>query len=328
MVLVIARFAATMMEQRVTRGLAQALLLLCCVCTVVQPTNGASLDVYLDTHSHALESCTDTGMDYIWTPGDSMDWHLANGYTAMFITNHQPDQLVEPGKLAMLDSMHANLRVLPGREFSPNNFHLVVLFNPTTYDEIYHTRLAGGMSPNSPNPGSCLDEAAVIDFIKQVHSIGGLAVLAHPHLLDNPCELKPTFEQWMQWGLDYVERITSSIPDVKNMGDEDAAGFGHRVLAGTDGHNRLKTVPGAYTRLRVAPDNFTQASVWEQLVQGSQGNPGAVWVAYDPSRLSGSYWTIVAIVGSLTAMVFGATGAGVCMCVRRARTLAKTATHV
>ena len=248
-----------------------ALLVQCALC----------VPVYLDTHAHAVYTKGADDSDTYWTPDDAKDWHVANGYNAMIITNHMPDEYLAPTVFDMLST--PTFAVLPGREYALKNMHIVLVFDPVTYPQLYGElpKLVG------VNPFDyCYDQDQLFGAIQEWHSLGALVVYAHPHLRENPCPYQPSWAMYKRLGFDFVERITSGLWDFKNQAEEDAAGI--RVLAGSDGHNKLKTVPGGYTRMDVP--QLTPSMIYEELVNGT------VWVELDFARASQEYLLVLMVL--------------------------------
>jgi hypothetical protein len=258
-----------------------------------QPTpSTTSTSVWLDTHVHA----TDDPSDDIWSPEEAIAWHQRNGYNAMVITNHLPTEYISPERLSELMKSDlcapSGFVVLPGREYALKNCHLVLMFDPATYSQQW---------PDLPtkvgvNPFDwCYDRQQLTTLIAEWHTLGALVVLAHPHLRENPCEFQPTMQDWRDMGLDFVERISSGIWDFGNQYEVDGAGL--RVVAGTDGHSRLKTGPGGYTRLQL--DGVYNAS--KAVLMFRELRNGTVWVEIDVTRVGWRY--VSAVLGAVLGVV-------------------------
>lgn len=247
-------------------------------------------NVWLDTHSHAVLNNAE-----IWTPTESIAWHIRNGFNAMAITNHNPDEMFTPAFFADYNNYtsHAspnvsNIVLLPGREFDAHNMHIVLLFNPADYADTY----ALGTSFVGWNEYFCHTKQELVTLISHWHTRDVLVVFAHPHLLKNPCAFQPTWQEVREMGFDYVERITSSIYDYTNEKAENDAGL--KVLAGTDGHSRVLTGPNGFTRA-IITGNITAQAIYDALKAGS------VWVEYDVRRL-GWYYILLIVLGSVLVL--------------------------
>ena len=262
------------------RMLVRTLLCLAVAMCLASTAASTSLAVYGDFHCHALVPSNESDPT-IWAPEDAIEWHKQNGYNVMAVTNHMPDEYLPPSWFVRDPSF----LMMPGREYSIKNVHFVLLFDPSTYADLW-TNLETLVGPNPYD--WCYDETQIRDVIRFWHSFGALVSLAHPHVRENPCPFQPTMQQWKDMGLDFVERISSGVWDVANQPDVDAAGL--RVLAGSDGHGWMKTVPGGYTRMQVA--EMTPAVVFEGLRNGT------VWVEWTTTRMAWQYWLLLfAILG-------------------------------
>jgi hypothetical protein len=246
----------------------------------------SAIEVYLDTHTHSKYDKNDS----IWSPDDCVKWHIDNGYNAMVITNHMPDEYLPP---SFFKNTPQNFTILPGREYAIQNYHIVIIFNPLTYEELY---------PNlpsliGPNPFTwCYDREWLKTVIEEWHKLGVIVILAHPHLRENICEYNPPVCDLKNIGFDYVERITSGIFDFKNYRDELSCDFS--VVSGTDGHDFFKTVPGGYTRMRL--NKLSAQNIFDALYYK---NITDIYVELSFSRINYKYKLIIAAVIVLICLI-------------------------
>lgn len=141
----------------------------------------ASVTVQLDAHSHYR-----TGWDAPITVKESIAWHKDHGYTAAAFTEHSPwmtdprpvDEIFLPYDTMNIDP---TLPVLPGIEWTARSLHVVVLFEPATYNDFRISKLTDDPTFKRVfwSFPICSNITEYCELAQKTHEIGGLLGVAH-----------------------------------------------------------------------------------------------------------------------------------------------------
>lgn len=211
---------------------------------------GSEYNIVLDQHSHTKYS------DGVLSVRQNVLWHIAMGYNAMFLTDHNTmDNRAEVA--AMKEEFKDKIVIMPGMEWSTKRVHL----NFLGIDNWDFEKFPIKKKPTDAEIKAAIDEA---------HRLGAIVVLNH-YLWYTTKDL-PTRQQFFEWGIDYIEVINSDCYETEFY-DEQSIAFceekGLGQITGTDMHrpdkiNALDSIHG-WTQLKV--ENFTEEEIMEQLRQ-------------------------------------------------------------
>jgi histidinol phosphatase-like PHP family hydrolase len=133
---------------------------------------------------------------------DSLLSHIAVGFDVVVISDHQSTEgAFEAVKLSKTPEFLGKITVIPGQEFTTCRGHLLLVGINKHID--------------APDPFPTMEQYK--NIINQVHSQGGVVVLAHYNrqtVFD-----KPDMKEWLDAGVDYIEIAYGSSPPNYNLID-------------------------------------------------------------------------------------------------------------
>jgi hypothetical protein len=201
------------------------------------PKNG----YFIDLHSHTLAS------DGWMTPEQNIKWHIANGYHAFVLTDHNTSKNVK--ETLALQAKYPGILIIPGFEWTTDRLHLNFIGI-----ENYPHRV-----PGHPTDGECADAIA------KAKSLGAIVLVDHVTWTKDQPRLRsgelvhPTREQLLDWGADGFE-INNEMywhdPYTLIMLDDIHHEWkGRKIFAGTgtDIHNPFRSWPTAWTQVLLEP---------------------------------------------------------------------------
>jgi len=150
--------------------------------------------VLLDGHSHTYYS------DGSLSPEQSIQWHLANGFNAMVVSEHNAiDGGIETRDLAR-KKYNDKMKVLVAQEYSCCRIHM-----------------------NLVNIKEAIEATAwptdeeLQRVINETHNQGGFVIMNHRpwSLHDGTLKNHPTLEQLRDWGVDYFDVAHENIFDLQ-----------------------------------------------------------------------------------------------------------------
>lgn len=237
----------------------------------------SSFNIAMQAHVHTTIS------DGILRPKQVLEWTVKMGYNAVVLTDHNTQDGVKEAILEVANhpGLYNDLIVIPGVELSDCRVHLNII-GVMLSDSINKTAsdLIQGMLAGTPWP----TDTQLQDLIVAVHSLGGVISVNHlPWSIKIPDALpgtnypdpwhtltnSPTLEQWIAWGIDFVEIVNGdtfdfvswqyieSLPKPRTVG----------ILTGSDMHQPL--ISGVYSWSVLNAPNKTVAGVISALRQHS-----------------------------------------------------------
>ena len=209
----------------------------------VPPFNATESNILLDPHSHTRYS------DGYLTPEQNLLWHLSLGYNAMVLTDHNTFKGIEEIRSLARTRYNDTIKVLIGTEWTTRRLHLNLILPPnaTDYDHL------------TP-PGWDPSDAQIQQIIIDTHALGGLVVVNHIPWTEEFGENQPGREEWLAWGVDYIEIINEEVYDSVSFEFCEVNGLG--MVAGTDMHT-----PGpVYSWTLLNTSEFTEQAIFDQLV--------------------------------------------------------------
>ncbi|CAO3688321.1 unnamed protein product [Rhizopus stolonifer] len=213
----------------------------------LKPFNASfEYNVLLDGHTHTVYS------DGKMSVRQLLDWHLANGYNAIIVTDHNTVQGgLQAEKLALAE-YNQSIVVIPGMEYSSCRIHMNLI----------------DINETIPVTGPVPTDQELQDVINKVHALGGLVIVNHipwSNTTEDGYQLPrlpnhPSIQQLISWGVDGFEVINQDVFDLTSY---QAAGENHLIqMVGMDLHHPSV---GAQTWLTVNAANMTRASIMDEI---------------------------------------------------------------
>ncbi|KYR02290.1 hypothetical protein DLAC_01122 [Tieghemostelium lacteum] len=160
-------------------------------------------NILLDSHCHTTYS------DGSLTPEQNIQWHIANGYNAMFVTDHNTlSGGIETQKIAR-EKYNDQIKVLVGYEWSNCRVHLNFI----------------GIN-ESITPIQDPTDEEIQDAINQAHQQGGIVVYNHRPWSYWANLGQPTVQQFASWGVDYFDIANTYYFDMQTFLYARENGFG------------------------------------------------------------------------------------------------------
>ncbi|KAI7883049.1 PHP domain-like protein, partial [Lichtheimia hyalospora FSU 10163] len=207
-----------------------------------------SYNVLLDGHSHSTYSDGKMNVDQL------LDWHLANGYNAVIVTDHNT---IKGGlaaeELALNDERYKDrIVVIPGIEYTCCRIHMNLI------------NINESVPIGPPEPS----DEQLQQVIRRVHELGGLVIVNHipwsnttqGYYEEARLPNHPSVEDLISWGVDGFEVVHDSTFDYSTY----QATVAHNLIqmVGTDVHHPSM---GASTWLTVQAANFTRQGVMDAI---------------------------------------------------------------
>ncbi|MFX0028450.1 MAG: PHP domain-containing protein [Candidatus Hermodarchaeota archaeon] len=208
-------------------------------------------NLIFDQHSHTIFS------DGKLTVKQNVEWHIAMGYNALAITDHNDMRHLEVIEEVKKEYSNQNIVIISGMEWSTRRIHLNFIGISEWYLKI----------PMKPK------DRHIIDAISEAHNQGGVVVCDHIPWSINEFNMKthPSRETLLEWEVDFFEIVNDdSLPE--NVYDKETYDFCKRhkgevgVLTGTDMHKPDGLVGGGvhgWTVMNVP--EFTEDAVMNEL---------------------------------------------------------------
>ena len=179
-------------------------------------------NIVFDHHSHTIFS------DGALTIKQNVEWHIAMGYNALAITDHNNMRHLEKIDKVREEYLEKNIIILSGIEWTTRRIHLNFL-GVTNWE----TKISYRVKDDD-----------IIKAINHAHEQGGIVVCNHIpwSLYEFNMKTHPTREALLDWGIDYIEIINDDcLPE--NVYDQESYEFclQHNgrigMITGTDMHS-------------------------------------------------------------------------------------------
>jgi hypothetical protein len=196
-----------------------------------------SYNIIFDHHSHTRYS------DGILTVEQNVLWHLAHGFNAIAITDH--NTINNKNDIAEMQSKYqGQILILQGEEWTTSRVHLNLL----------------GITSLIPVPSYNPTDLQIQAAINATHDQGGVVVVDHiPWSLARMPD-HPTRAELLAWGVDYIEIVNEDTYDVESESwCNNTGGFGK--ITGTDMHTPRNV--HCWTLMNVT--EFTNEALMEEL---------------------------------------------------------------
>ena len=183
--------------------------------------NSSKWNIILDQHSHTLYS------DGKLTVRQNIEWHIAMGFNAFFITDHNTVAHKEDIEELKEEYKEEGIIVMLGIEWTTWDIHMNFLGIEEWDDPI----------PNEPT------DKEIQEAIEEAHDQGAIVVVNHLPWSINVANMEdhPKLDDLFDWGVDYVEIVNEDDYDLNSIqwyneldpADQDTVGF----ITGTDMHS-------------------------------------------------------------------------------------------
>jgi predicted metal-dependent phosphoesterase TrpH len=179
-------------------------------------------NVVFDQHSHTIYS------DGSLTIKQNVEWHIAMGYNALAITDHNNMRHLEKIDEIKREYSEKEIIIISGIEWTTIRGHFNFLGISIWDDRIRY----------KPK------DKKIIEIINKVHDQGGIVVCNHIPWSLNEEKLKnhPTRENLLEWGVDFIEVVNDDCKP-ENIFDKESYDFCslHKdkigMITGTDMHS-------------------------------------------------------------------------------------------
>jgi len=193
--------------------------------------------VLFDVHSHTLYS------DGSLTPEQNIQWHIANGYNAMALTDHNTlSGGLEAQKIAR-EKYSDKIKVLVGMEWTSCRLHLNLI----------------GINETIPGSAIPTDEE-IQSVINKTHELGGIVVVNHIPWSWYSLSDTPSIDQLYEWGADYIGVINDNTFDYQGYVFSMDHGMG--VVSSSDMH---RPNYGTFGWTAMIPENFSEEAIFQAL---------------------------------------------------------------
>ncbi|KAF2074359.1 hypothetical protein CYY_004335 [Polysphondylium violaceum] len=155
---------------------------------------GFEYNILLDPHCHTTYS------DGSLTPEQNILFHIANGYNAMIVTDHNELRGSLVAQQIAREKYNDKIKVLTGLEWSNCRCHLNFIGINQTITPI-------------KNP----TDQDIQNAIKQVHDIGGIVIYNHRPWSTWSSLDSPTIQQFAAWGVDYFDIANTYYFDMQTL---------------------------------------------------------------------------------------------------------------
>ncbi len=213
--------------------------------TVYHPPelNATQWNILLDQHSHT------NFQGGVLTPEQNLQWHIAGGYNACVITDHNSIDNAVAARTIARTKYNNTIKVLVGEEWTTDRIHLNMI------------NLTSTVSVVSDDP----TDGQIQDAINAAHAQGGIVTVNHiPWIMDRSPTF-PTKDQLLAWGVDYIEVLNGGDFDLQSYEYCQSHGIG--IISGTDMHNPGKIY--GWTTLNVT--DFTEEAILGELLARRTG---------------------------------------------------------
>ncbi len=227
---------------------------------------------FLDTHSHTLAS------DGKMTPEQNIRWHIANGFHAFVLTDHNTGK--NNAAILALQQKYPQITIIPGYEWTTERVHLNFL---------------GVSDAPAPSTNFNPSDDEVQSVIARMKAAGAIVQICHiswttwrPAHQDGKIH-HPSREQLAAWGVDTFEINNEmrwydpqSVAFVERWRQQQQSHPGRplALVTGTDIHNPTKEWATCWTELLLTPEE-RQHPTWEVVRRALLEGRTRTWVDHD-----------------------------------------------
>ncbi len=215
--------------------------------------NHSEWNVILDPHSHTFYSDGDL------SPRQNLLWHMAMGFNAIVLTDHNTFEGIEEIKQIARAEFNDSIKVLAGMEWTTDRLHMNIILPPTVTAVEYETLVTFKSYSYTPT------DEEIQEIITSTHALGGIIMVNHIPWSEDYCSNQPTREQLHSWGIDYIEVVNEEVYDLESYNFCLDNGLG--MLASTDIH-----IPEpVYSWTTLNTTEFTEEAIFAQLLARQTG---------------------------------------------------------
>ena len=211
--------------------------------------NHTQWNILLDAHSHS-----DASYDGIITPRQNIKWHIAMGFNAMVLTDHNTFDNVEEAKRIAREEFNDTIKVFTGVEWTTSRIHMNIILPPNVTSVQYNTLISDKDPLQTPS------DVEIQDFIQAVHELGGVVTVNH-YIYSETIEATnlPSRLQLYEWGIDYIEIVNRNTYD--SVSEDFCSNYSLGMITGTDMH-----VPEAvYCWTTLNASEFTEEAIFAEI---------------------------------------------------------------
>ena len=161
--------------------------------------NHSEWNVLLDPHSHTYYS------DGHLSPRQNILWHIAMGFNAMVLSDHNTFEGVEEIRNIARTEFNDSIKVFVGMEWTTDRIHMNIILPPDVTAEEYEALVTFSSYAYTPT------DEEIQEIIDSTHDLGGVITVNHiPWSMDYTTN-HPTRQQLFDWGIDNIEVIKEEI---------------------------------------------------------------------------------------------------------------------
>ena len=213
--------------------------------------NETEWSVVLDGHSHTTRS------DGSLTPEQNIQWHLAYGFNAAVITDHNTIIGALEAREIARSQYNDSIKILIGLEWTTDRIHMNIIGMSDDFIDYFSSKDTFPIPPRNPS------DAQISDIIATTHALGGIVVVNH---YTRNALNKPTRDQLFTWGVDYFEiandnNYGQSVHDTTSESFSRERGLG--TITGSDMHDPTGMKLHGWTFLNTT--EYTEESIFTEL---------------------------------------------------------------
>lgn len=213
--------------------------------------NTSEWSIVLDGHSHTI--VTDGSL----TPEQNIQWHLANGFNAAIVTDHNNLNGALKTRETARSKYNDSIKILLGLEWTSHRIHLNLIGIDNEFIEYFSSRETFPIPPRNPS------NKEIQDIITITHRLGGLVSVNH---YSRSSFDKPSRDQLKEWGVDFFE-VGNDNNYGKSIFDRTSSDFskehGLGTITGSDMHDPTEMNVHGWTLIHSS--EFTEESIFKQL---------------------------------------------------------------
>ena len=231
----------------------------------ILPTNG----FFLDTHAHT------TASDGWLTPEQCIKWHIANGFDAFVLSDHNTGKNNKP--ILKLQDKYPEIVIIPGFEWTTARIHLNFLGIEDFPGKV-------PWNPKDEKIIEVINKAKEMDAVIQVDHISWT--------VDQPSHrsgklVHPTRDQLLEWGVDGFEINNEmrwydpkTVHWLENLKEKNQLPRPIFLSTGTDIHNPFKEWATGWTEVLLTPEELKNPN-WSVIKKALLEGRTKIWVDHD-----------------------------------------------
>lgn len=220
--------------------------------------NRTEWTITLDAHSHTTIS------DGRLSPEQNIQWHIAHGFNAAIITDHNTILGALIARDVAREKYNDTIKILIGLEWTTDRIHFTLVGNTPDFINYF--------SPaNFPRVRDRPTDGQIRAIITTTHTLGGVVIVNH--FERGRGHYRPSFDELVDWGVDYFEILNEGHAYYKEL-HETCLARKIGVITGSDMHDPTEIRVNGWTLLNTT--EFTEDAIFEELKTGRTA------ILYDP----------------------------------------------